>query len=166
MPGFRVSMGFGLHVGWAIEGAIGAASHAPRLSVPCAHAVLAPTPQTTGTCWRPKRKRLSDSVSAGSEYKIDASYLSPNVNMASRLEAATKQFGAAILLSEDFVECLSPAVRNRVRSRPLARTAPAQRPHARSRPHAAAEPRSANRATRVPCPSPRACRRRCVRSTA
>lgn len=51
-------MGFGLHVGWAIEGAI------------------------------------------GSEYKIDASYLSPNVNMASRLEAATKQFGTTILLSE------------------------------------------------------------------
>lgn len=23
MPGFRVQMGFGLHVGWAIEGAIG-----------------------------------------------------------------------------------------------------------------------------------------------
>ena len=56
---FRVSMGFGLHVGWAIEGAI------------------------------------------GSEYKIDASYLSPNVNMASRLEAATRQFGVDFLLSED-----------------------------------------------------------------
>lgn len=27
----------------------------------------------------------------GSEFKIDASYLSPHVNMASRLEAATKQ---------------------------------------------------------------------------
>ena len=54
---FRVSMGFGLHVGWAIEGAI------------------------------------------GSEYKIDASYLSPNVNMASRLEAATRQFGVDFLLS-------------------------------------------------------------------
>lgn len=48
LPGFKVKMGFGLHVGWAIEGAI------------------------------------------GSSYKIDASYLSPNVNMASRLEAATK----------------------------------------------------------------------------
>jgi class 3 adenylate cyclase len=48
MPGYSVKMGFGLHVGWAIEGAI------------------------------------------GSEFKIDASYLSPNVNMASRLEAATK----------------------------------------------------------------------------
>lgn len=73
LPGFNVQMGFGLHVGWAIEGAI------------------------------------------GSEYKIDASYLSPNVNTASRLEAATKQFGTPILLSGDFVECLSPDVRNRVR---------------------------------------------------
>lgn len=50
-------MGFGLHVGWAIEGAI------------------------------------------GSDFKIDASYLSPNVNMASRLEAATRQFGVHILIS-------------------------------------------------------------------
>lgn len=45
---FKVKMGFGLHVGWAIEGAI------------------------------------------GSFYKIDASYLSPIVNMSSRLEAATR----------------------------------------------------------------------------
>jgi len=67
--GFRVSMGFGLHIGWAIEGAI------------------------------------------GSEYKIDASYLSPNVNMASRLEAATKQFGCSILMSDDFAMMLSPGVR-------------------------------------------------------
>ena len=50
-------MGFGLHIGWAVEGAI------------------------------------------GSSFKIDASYLSPNVNMASRLEAATKQFGVYILFS-------------------------------------------------------------------
>lgn len=48
MPGYRVKMGFGLHVGWAIEGAI------------------------------------------GSEFKIDASYLSPDVNMSARLEAGTK----------------------------------------------------------------------------
>lgn len=32
-------------------------------------------------------------------FKIDASYLSPNVNMASRLEAATKQYGVPILVS-------------------------------------------------------------------
>jgi len=57
MPNYSVKMGFGLHVGWAIEGAI------------------------------------------GSYYKIDASYLSPNVNMASRLEAATKQFGVPLLIS-------------------------------------------------------------------
>lgn len=69
MPGFQVTMGFGLHFGWAIEGAI------------------------------------------GSNYKIDASYLSPNVNMASRLEAATKQFKVPLLLSEDFVICLSEEVR-------------------------------------------------------
>lgn len=31
----------------------------------------------------------------GSEFKIDASYLSPHVNMASRLEAATKQVSLA-----------------------------------------------------------------------
>ncbi|KAK9833593.1 hypothetical protein WJX84_006069 [Apatococcus fuscideae] len=73
MPDFQVKMGFGLHIGWAIEGAI------------------------------------------GSNFKIDASYLSPNVNMASRLEAATKQFGTSILLSEDFVLMLSPRVRSRVR---------------------------------------------------
>lgn len=57
MKGYRVKMGFGLHFGWSIEGAI------------------------------------------GSNYKIDASYLSPNVNMASRLEAATKQFGTGLLIS-------------------------------------------------------------------
>jgi hypothetical protein len=45
---FKCKMGFGLHQGWAIEGAI------------------------------------------GSYFKVDASYLSPNVNMAARLEAATK----------------------------------------------------------------------------
>ena len=40
MKNYSVKMGYGLHIGWAIEGAI------------------------------------------GSEYKIDASYLSPNVNIA------------------------------------------------------------------------------------
>ncbi len=62
IPGYKVKMGFGLHVGWAIEGAI------------------------------------------GSSYKIDASYLSPNVNMASRLEAATKQFGVSILFTGDLFD--------------------------------------------------------------
>lgn len=51
----------------------------------------------------------------GSKFKIDASYLSPNVNMASRLEAATKQFGSTILVSGDFARLLSPGLRRRVR---------------------------------------------------
>lgn len=66
-------MGFGLHVGWAIEGAI------------------------------------------GSRFKIDASYLSPNVNMAARLEAATGQFHTPILISEWFVDELSAGAKARCR---------------------------------------------------
>ena len=58
IPGFRIKMGFGLHLGWAIEGMI------------------------------------------GSTFKVDASYLSPNVNIAARLEAATKQYGVSLLISE------------------------------------------------------------------
>jgi len=73
MPNYSVKMGFGLHVGWAIEGAI------------------------------------------GSEYKIDASYLSPNVNMAARLEAATKQFGVPLLLSGAMKDLLTDGTRKHVR---------------------------------------------------
>lgn len=73
MPGYSVKMGFGLHVGWAIEGAI------------------------------------------GSFYKIDASYLSPNVNMASRLEAATKQFGVPILISGELIQLMTPKARSHMR---------------------------------------------------
>ena len=65
IPGFRVRMGFGIHHGWAIEGAI------------------------------------------GSYFKVDASYLSPNVNMAARLEAATKQFGTTLLISGHLRDILS-----------------------------------------------------------
>jgi len=65
LPNYRVLMGFGLHSGWAIEGAI------------------------------------------GSEFKIDASYLSPNVNMAARLEAMTKSCGCLILLSESLHQLMS-----------------------------------------------------------
>ena len=43
----------------------------------------------------------------GSYFKIDASYLSPNVNMASRLEAATKQFKTEILISGDLFDIVS-----------------------------------------------------------
>ena len=40
--------------------------------------------------------------------QIEASYLSPNVNMASRLQAATKQFKAPLLMSGQFHALLSP----------------------------------------------------------
>jgi class 3 adenylate cyclase len=66
---FSVHMGFGMHIGWAIEGAI------------------------------------------GSRFKVDASYLSPNVNMSARLEAATHQFGCPFLLSEWIVGECSPGAR-------------------------------------------------------
>ena len=67
---FRVHMGFGLHLGWAIEGTI------------------------------------------GSRFKIDASYLSPNVNAAARLEAATHMYKTPLLMSGFFVDELSPAARS------------------------------------------------------
>ena len=70
---YKVRMGFGLHQGWAIEGAI------------------------------------------GSYFKIDASYLSPNVNMASRLEMATMQYGVHILVSGELVPVLSHEVRKLMR---------------------------------------------------
>ncbi|EGR27667.1 hypothetical protein IMG5_191510 [Ichthyophthirius multifiliis] len=73
LPNFKVKMGFGLHVGWAIEGAI------------------------------------------GSNYKIDASYLSPNVNMSARLEAATKQFGTNLLISGKLYEILTPKCQKQCR---------------------------------------------------
>ena len=57
MPNYEVKMGFGLHQGWAIEGAL------------------------------------------GSFYKIDVSYLSPNVNMASKLEETTKSYDTPVLIS-------------------------------------------------------------------
>lgn len=69
MPGYKVKMGFGLHQGWAIEGAI------------------------------------------GSMFKIDASYLSPNVNMASRLEAATKQYGVSLLVSGSLHDVFSDEIK-------------------------------------------------------
>lgn len=68
LPNYRVRMGFGLHSGWAIEGAI------------------------------------------GSEFKIDASYLSPNVNMAARLESVTKAYGCLILISNALVDLCSEPI--------------------------------------------------------
>jgi len=44
----------------------------------------------------------------GSSYKIDATYLSPNVNMASRMMCASKQFKLGILVSHAVYEVLTP----------------------------------------------------------
>mmetsp|Transcript_7346 Transcript_7346/g.9166 ORF Transcript_7346/g.9166 Transcript_7346/m.9166 type:complete len:915 (+) Transcript_7346:148-2892(+) len=63
--GFKVRMGFGLHCGWAIEGAV------------------------------------------GSQHKVDATYLSPHVNMAARMETASRQYGTPILLTEAVHELLT-----------------------------------------------------------
>ena len=68
IPDFSVKMSFGLHQGWAIEGAI------------------------------------------GSFFKIDASYLSPNVNMASRVTAASAQYGVPFLVSGELTPVLSKDV--------------------------------------------------------
>lgn len=46
----------------------------------------------------------------GSIHKIDASYLSPNVNIAARLEQATFQYKVPLLFSEPFEACLSITV--------------------------------------------------------
>jgi class 3 adenylate cyclase len=44
----------------------------------------------------------------GSLQKVDATYLSPHVNMAARMEAATRQFGVSILITRNFFTvCLS-----------------------------------------------------------
>ncbi len=60
-----VKMGFGMHVGWAIEGPI------------------------------------------GSEYKIDASYLSPIVNIAGQLEAGTKGYGVPMLVTGNVYDLMT-----------------------------------------------------------
>jgi len=51
----------------------------------------------------------------GSEYKIDATYLSPHVNMASRMMSACKQYGVTMLLSQAVEELLSRTARSKLR---------------------------------------------------
>lgn len=62
---YRIRVGCGLHLGWAVEGAI------------------------------------------GTSLKVDASYLSPAVNVTARLESATKLYGVDVLVSRAFAQCLS-----------------------------------------------------------
>jgi len=51
----------------------------------------------------------------GSEYKIDATYLSPHVNMASRMMSACKQYRVSILLSQAVQELMSSTARSKLR---------------------------------------------------
>lgn len=52
----------------------------------------------------------------GSEYKIDATYLSPHVNMASRMMSACKHYGVTILLSEAVQELMSDQAKSKLRN--------------------------------------------------
>lgn len=58
----RVHLGYGLHSGWAIEGAV------------------------------------------GSEFKIDASYLSPTVSIAGHVERATQFYGVSLLVAQSVMD--------------------------------------------------------------
>ncbi|KAL7540169.1 hypothetical protein ACHAXR_009941 [Thalassiosira sp. AJA248-18] len=51
----------------------------------------------------------------GSSYKIDATYLSPHVNMASRMMSATKQYGVFILLSQAVQKLLTENAQDKLR---------------------------------------------------
>jgi len=51
----------------------------------------------------------------GSEYKIDATYLSPHVNMASRMMSACKLYNVNIMLSQAVQELMSETGRSKMR---------------------------------------------------
>jgi Adenylate and Guanylate cyclase catalytic domain len=63
------------------------------------------------------RSRLSTSTegAVGSEYKIDATYLSPHVNMASRMTSACKQYDVSIMLSQSVQELMSDVAHSKLR---------------------------------------------------
>lgn len=74
MPGYRAKMGFGLHVGWAVEGAIG------YVGLLFAFYCIRPVFHVSVCLDR-------------SPKKIDATYISPHVNMSEFLEGETKTYG-------------------------------------------------------------------------
>jgi hypothetical protein len=51
----------------------------------------------------------------GSEFKIDASYLSPNVSIAESVEKATQIYGVSILLTEFVKKSCTPEIANKFR---------------------------------------------------
>mmetsp|Transcript_6462 Transcript_6462/g.16780 ORF Transcript_6462/g.16780 Transcript_6462/m.16780 type:complete len:678 (+) Transcript_6462:1-2034(+) len=69
----RVNISFGLHAGWAIEGAV------------------------------------------GSEYKIDASYLSPTVSIAASIERATETYDVSLIVSQAVVTLCGKQMRSKSR---------------------------------------------------
>lgn len=69
----RVDLSFGLHRGWAIEGAV------------------------------------------GSDFKIDASYISPNVSIANSIEHATRKYGVRILISQTVAQCCTKEMASKMR---------------------------------------------------
>lgn len=73
LPNYRVRLGYSLHCGSAIEGAI------------------------------------------GSEFKIDASYLSSSITVAARLETASKHYAVSVTLTEKLQRLLSHAVASETR---------------------------------------------------
>eukprot|EP00929_Paragymnodinium_shiwhaense_P045546 TRINITY_DN2325_c0_g4_i1.p1 TRINITY_DN2325_c0_g4~~TRINITY_DN2325_c0_g4_i1.p1 ORF type:complete len:1012 (+),score=223.43 TRINITY_DN2325_c0_g4_i1:326-3361(+) len=69
----RVRLSFGMHAGWAIEGAV------------------------------------------GTEFKIDASYLSPNVSIATTVESATSIYKVPILIAESLHGLMTPKIASQCR---------------------------------------------------
>lgn len=133
IPNFQVRMGFGLNFGWAIEGPIGSKVlllFLFRMIIIRAHNRSVDEPTSTA---KPILSRLSNSpykykisiyytsnipilsLLSNPKFKIDTSYLSPHVNLASRLEAATKQFGIPILISDNLYRLCSFKIQNYLR---------------------------------------------------
>merc|ERR1719203_2057081 len=71
--GCRVNVTFGLHSGWAIEGAV------------------------------------------GSEFKIDASYLSPNVSIATSVERLTRLYQVSLMVSQSVAQLCTPEMAAKMR---------------------------------------------------
>ena len=62
-------------------------------------------------CWMGNRGAI------GSRWhKVDASYLSPHVNIAARLEAATKQYGVSMLIMKTFTIVGGPEASKQVQA--------------------------------------------------
>jgi hypothetical protein len=53
--------------------------------------------------------------SIGSKIKVDATYLSPHVNVASRLEGATKLYNLPLLMSDEYISGLSSSIQSTCR---------------------------------------------------